>query len=173
MLIIMQTPKRRGTKKKYVKIYDLVNKKILWNHIVTNLELFGRIKSSLYTLVDGHMYYSNCIIKIRYDLLQKKNMQDLKENEAFDFYENVLSLEPEELVRIRMPICSLRYHRFVYMTYAQKSLRPSKIMFLPFLHERKVYLSRMDDECDYFYNTIRARPEIDEKHDSILCSHID
>jgi hypothetical protein len=130
---------------------------VLWNQQIQNSELIGRVKSSLYTLVDGHMYYNNCVIKIRYDLLQMKNMQDIKENEVFDYYENVLSLDPEESVKIKMPICSLRYHRLVYMTSAQKTLRPNKIVILPFLHERKVYLSRMNNECDYFYNTIQSK----------------
>ena len=71
-----------------------------------NKELIGRLKSNLYTLVDGHIYYNNKVIKIRYDLLKKKNLKDLEEHEVFDYYENILNLAPKETVKTKMPFCS-------------------------------------------------------------------
>lgn len=106
ILILMKAPKRRGQKVKQVKIYDLENEKLLWNAQVRNKELIGRLKSNLYTLVDGHIYYNNKVIKIRYDLLKKKNLKDLEEHEVFDYYENILSLDPKETVKTKMPFCS-------------------------------------------------------------------
>lgn len=143
-----------------IKIYDTVQKKVLWYAQCSNPELLGRLKSSLYTLIDGHMYYNNNIIKIRYDLLAQKNLRELKESEVFDFYSKILSLDQNETVKTRMPFCSFKYHRFVYMTANIKELKPNKIKILPFLHERRVYLSRMDNECEYFYTTIQQKKSL-------------
>lgn len=122
-----------------------------------NKELIGRLKSNLYTLVDGHIYYNNKVIKIRYDLLRKKNLKDLEEHEVFDYYENILNLDAKETVKTKMPFCSRQHHRFIYLTKNLKSLKPNKIKILPFLHERKIYLSRMNQSSDYFYTTITPR----------------
>jgi hypothetical protein len=90
----MTVPNKKGSKMaKTCKIYDLVSNKVLWQSQIKNPELIGRLKSSLYTLVGGHMYFNNKIIKIRYDLLRKQNLKDLEEYEVFDYYENVLALK--------------------------------------------------------------------------------
>lgn len=58
----------------------------------------------LYQLVDGHMYYNNQVIKIRYDLLRSQRIsRDYEENEVFDFYDNILNLGPNEKVLTKMP----------------------------------------------------------------------
>ena len=35
--------------------------------------LIGRMLSGMYTFVDGHIYYNNNVIKIRYDLIDLHN----------------------------------------------------------------------------------------------------
>ena len=159
ILILMKVPKNRSKQKiKTCKIYDLNNSKILWQSQIKKTELIGRLKSSLYTLVGGHMYFNNNIIKIRYDLLRKKNLKDLEEYEVFDFYENILALESNETIITKMPTCSLKYHRLVYFSKNKKDLRPNKVTILPFLHERKIILSRNKQEGgEYFYNTIKRQ----------------
>lgn len=42
--------------------------------------LIGRLKSNLYNFVEGHIYFINWVIKIRYDLIDKSNGGELKEN---------------------------------------------------------------------------------------------
>ena len=54
-----------------------------------------------------------------------------------------------------MPVSSLKYHRLVYFSKNKKELLPNKVTILPFLHERKIYLSRMKEEQEYFYSTIK------------------
>ena len=45
----------------------------------------------LYCFVDGHIYYNNDVIKIRYDLLKRETKcADYGEYEVFDYYENIL-----------------------------------------------------------------------------------
>ena len=60
-------------------------------------ELIGRLLSGLYTFVDGHIYYNNNVIKIRFDILsQSRNIQDFNEFEIFDYYRDVIKLENKE-----------------------------------------------------------------------------
>ena len=42
---------------------------VLYEQPINNPTLIGRLKSGLYTFVDGHIYYNNDVIKIRYDLI--------------------------------------------------------------------------------------------------------
>jgi hypothetical protein len=54
-----------------------------------------------------------------------------------------------------MPVLSHKYHRLTYISKNFKDYQPMRITMVPFLHERRVYLSRMkDQQQDYFYNTI-------------------
>jgi hypothetical protein len=39
--------------------------------MVESREIIGRLKSNLYNFVEGHIYYGNNVIKIRYDLLER------------------------------------------------------------------------------------------------------
>lgn len=72
---------------------------------ITNPELIGRLKSQLFFLVNGHMYYNNSLIKIRYDLLRKNTgIGQYQEKEIFDYYENNISLELNERVLAQMPV---------------------------------------------------------------------
>ena len=52
-----------------VQIFDLVKKTVIFDILVKDVELIGRLNSGLYTLTNGHIYYSNDVIKIRYDLI--------------------------------------------------------------------------------------------------------
>ena len=73
VIMLLKSVKRGGSRQKKVnkvKIYDYLGEKVLWNGVVSGEELVGRLKSGLYTLVDGHIFYNNCVIKIRYDLLR-------------------------------------------------------------------------------------------------------
>ena len=51
------------------KIFDLDERKIIFEKVIYNKDLIGRLISGLYTIVDGHIYYSNNVVKIRYDLI--------------------------------------------------------------------------------------------------------
>ena len=59
--------------------------------MVKDKEVIGRLKSNLYNFVEGHIYYGNKAIKLRYDLLN--NGAQLKENQFFDHYSELLKLD--------------------------------------------------------------------------------
>jgi hypothetical protein len=55
-----------------LKLFDL-NKNIQVFEIeLTNTYFIGRLISGLCTLIDGHIYFNNNLIKIRYDLIDSK-----------------------------------------------------------------------------------------------------
>jgi hypothetical protein len=52
------------------------------------------MRSGLYFFIDGHLYFNDKIIKIRYDLLRNKSaLQDFNEKDVFDDYHDVIPLE--------------------------------------------------------------------------------
>lgn len=144
--MLKEIPKKNT---KLIKIFDLQNEKILWNGRLCPgkpqiQELMGQMISGLYTLCEGHLYFNNKVIKIRYDLLNKKSIQDLKDEEVFDYYDNVLNLDKGDQVKTKMPVQMVAYHRLAYITTNQQTLSPNVIWILPYLHERKVFFSNMN-----------------------------
>lgn len=87
-----------------------------------------------------------------------------KENEIFDFYNDIFILGENEKVRSNTPLDSIQSHRFGYITIdtSQKSTR--NIMLLPYLHDRKIYLNRLKNNTDYFYTSVETKPEDEEKY---------
>ena len=70
-LIILQDDQstQDSIERKKFKIFDLNNMKILFESMIKDKPLIGRLASGMYTFVDGHIYYNNNVIKIRYDIL--------------------------------------------------------------------------------------------------------
>jgi hypothetical protein len=113
----MRSPSKRGYRQKYVKIYDKENENTLWNAKVHNNELIGRLKTQFYQFIQGHIYFNNKVIKIRYDLLNKKNIKDLSDFEVFDFYDNLFNMTQGDQFLTDMPIEMATYHRLLYLLY--------------------------------------------------------
>jgi len=126
--------------------------------------LVGRLRSGLYTFVDGHIYFNNDVIKIRYDLIESENNQMYKENEIFDYYFDIIILGEHEKVRSNTPLDSIQSHRFAFVTYDTCKNSTRNIMLLPYLHDRKIYLNRVKSNTDYFYTSIETRPEDEERY---------
>ena len=83
--------------------------------------LIGRLESGLYTFVDGHIYYNNNVIKIRYDLFNNSGI-NYKENEIFDYYFDIFELEPGERVKAKTPLDSFGSHRLAYIVSNKESM---------------------------------------------------
>lgn len=78
-LIILTGIKNTHNKRdKFVTLYDIDREKTLYSLQVTNREIIGRLKSNLYNFVEGHIYYNNKVIKVRYDLIEH-NQGEIKE----------------------------------------------------------------------------------------------
>ena len=50
-------------------IFDMSSEETDYESSINDTSLVDRLESGLYTFVEGHYYYSNNILKIRYDLI--------------------------------------------------------------------------------------------------------
>ena len=80
LIILTGIKNSKNKRDKFVTIFDLDSEKVLYSLMVHSREIIGRLKSNLYNFVEGHIYYGNKVIKIRYDLLEKWKGQTIKEN---------------------------------------------------------------------------------------------
>jgi hypothetical protein len=118
---------------------------------VRNDELIGRLKSNLYNFVDGHIYYINKVIKIRYDLIEKPNAGEIKENLLFDYYVDIIRLDNEnQYILSGFPLITCAYNKLAYLIKNKSELKPDKLLILPYLHERKIYLDSRVKENQFY-----------------------
>jgi len=74
---------------------------MIFSTVIKFVPLIGKLESGLYTFVDGHIYYNNNVIKIRYDLIDQEIESGLgegdkskyKENEIFDYYFDIFDMK--------------------------------------------------------------------------------
>jgi hypothetical protein len=142
-----------------MKILDYKTMRVIHESEVCKPELVGRLKTGLYTYSNGHIYYNNNCIKIRYDLLDNGSGEMLNENDVLDLYLNCFDLKANEKIRSGTPLDSQKNHRFVYIRTDIEMNEPSTILILPYLHERKVYLNTKKLATDYFYSSITTTVE--------------
>ena len=90
MLILYKRPREKRKKTKKIVIVQFKDSEVneIYNSVFKNPELVGRLKNMRYIFLDGHIYYNNSVIKIRYDILKNnsKSFKSLGENELFDYY---------------------------------------------------------------------------------------
>ena len=107
-LIILFSVKDEIKSPKHVKIVDLngIEPKVIYHNKIFNPELIGRLTSMLYSFVDGHIYYNNKVIKIRYDVLEKSNNKEKNNTESkiFNYYTNLLHFAEETDIQNGLPV---------------------------------------------------------------------
>ena len=130
--------------------------KILFESTIQDKPLIGRLASGMYTFVDGHIYYNNNVIKIRYDILNHPHSSKYTETDIFDFYYNIFQLKENETVKASTPLDSFRSHRFGYVFTNIKDLKPKRVMITPYLHDTRIYLNRIKINTYYFYTSIET-----------------
>lgn len=125
------------------KIFDMVKMQEEFTIALKNEELIGRLLSGLYTFVDGHIYFNNNVIKIRYDLIKTQNAGNLSENGIFDRYYNIFPLEENMRVRSNTPLNVRLSQRFAYIIQDRNCMETKVIRILPYLHARKIFLNEV------------------------------
>lgn len=105
---------------------------------------------------------------MRYDLINSPKNYKYRENELFDFYYNIFDLGESIQIRSGTPIDSIRYHRFIYVTRDKQMKLAQKIMILPYLHERRIYLNRIMDNTSYFYTSIDTPWEFEKRYNQMV-----
>jgi hypothetical protein len=93
LIILSGIKNLKRRRDKFVTLYDINTEQILYQIKIESLEIIGRLKSNLYNFVEGHIYYNNKVIKIRYDLIERMKGNEIKENELFDHYANIIKLK--------------------------------------------------------------------------------
>lgn len=56
-----------------------------------NKDSIGRFRSGIFEVVDGHVYFNNTVIKLRYELINSKNHYN--ENQIFNTYDDIFDIE--------------------------------------------------------------------------------
>ena len=96
----------------------------------------------------------------------------MRQEEAFDKYEDLLDLKKGEMVVCGTPLTSLELHKMAYFTRNKRFYKPNRLIILPYLHERKIYLNKMKQTSQYFYTTLKMKlddPEMfNDGYDEIM-----
>jgi hypothetical protein len=100
------------------------------------------------------MYFNNTVIKIRYDMIDKNGSHVLKEEDIFDRYDGIFHLEDGERIKQGTPLDSLKSHRMAYVTSDRENYSTASVKYVPYLHDREIYLNRIKLNTDYFYTSI-------------------
>ena len=82
----------KNKRDKFITLYDVDTEKIIYHLMIKNREIIGRLKSNLFNIVEGHIYYRNKVIKIRYDHIEQRRGRKLSEEQLFDHYSEILQL---------------------------------------------------------------------------------
>ena len=93
-IIVTKTKTDLNHKEYRFKIFNIEKMQSIFESVIKNEILVGRMKSDLFTFEDGYIYYNNNVIKIRYDLINSINSQKYKEDDIFDYYFNIFKLKP-------------------------------------------------------------------------------
>ena len=143
MIILSGIKNQKDKRDKFFTLYEIDTEKILYQLQISSREIIGRMKSNLYNFTDGHVYYGNKVIKIRYDLINQRS--EIKENQLFDFYSNILLLKGDDYVQTKTPLQTATYNRLAFMIRNLVKLKPRILRILPYLHERRIHLNRRDN----------------------------
>ena len=91
-MVLSGKKNQKNVRDKFFTLYSLKRDELILTISVRNQELIGRLKTNLYDFVGGHIYYNDKVIKVRYDLIDNLKGGELKENQLFDYYHNIIKL---------------------------------------------------------------------------------
>ena len=121
MLLILSKIKSNNkmNKIKLLRIIDLDSNQCVFKNEFTMNEVYGRMKANTFVLDNGHMYFNNCVVKIRYDLISKGIDQEgpLRDEDILDTYNEILELEHDESIMISFPYLGWRSNKIIYLVH--------------------------------------------------------
>lgn len=69
----------------------------------------------------------------------------------FDHYSNIIKLKHKnDFIASGTPLQTCLYNRLAYVIKNNESYKPDKIMILPYLHERRIYLNRRHQSNQFY-----------------------
>lgn len=87
LIILTRVKNPKGKCFKFFTLYQLDSDKVIIHLAINNKDIIGRLKSNLYNVVGGHIYFNNKVIKIRYDSIEGKEGSK-NENQVIDISED-------------------------------------------------------------------------------------
>jgi hypothetical protein len=171
LILYSKTKAGRGTSEKYLslfKIFDLERQEYDYEGVIKNKDLIGRLESGMYTFVEGNYYYNNNIIKIRFDMLLNNKDVQYEAEDILDTYLDCFILGPGERVRTDTPLNSYQSHRLAYIITDKNREKPLRVLVVPYLHERRIYLNRLKPSAEYFYTTIETTYEAEKNYNAAI-----
>lgn len=100
----------------FIKIKDLKEKdSIILEQEILDENMKGILISGQYQLINGHIYFNNNVIKIRYDLIKQLGAKKSNFDIYFNQYSEILKLNKGETVKTNSPIDNYQGHRFGYV----------------------------------------------------------
>jgi hypothetical protein len=116
VLIFMKENGNDKSENLFFKIIDLNDlENIILECEITDFEMKGIFLSGQYKLVDGHIYFQNKVIKLRYDLMKKYGGIGTNQEIYFNKYCDILVLKNGETIKIDSPLDSMQAHRFAFI----------------------------------------------------------
>jgi len=138
--------------------------------------MIGRLESGHSNFINGHIYYENNVIKVRYDLLDKINSGELGVDKLFDPYYNILSLGDGFKIKGLSPRKSCEMHKIAYVIEDIYKESCQTCCILPYLHDRKLVLKNCRTVHSYAYTsfeseTIYPEPGWKKAYNSFIAVH--
>ena len=81
-----------------------------------------------------------------------------------DTYFDCFLLAPNERVRSDSPLNSYQGHRLAYIIIDKAMKNPTRVLVVPYLHERRIYLNRLKPGIEYFYTTVETTYETERNY---------
>ena len=85
----------------YIRLWDSHQDNIIYQEFIYDQNLRGLFQSSAFSFCGNHLYYKNCVVKIRTDLM---NLRNMLESQLFTQYNNIFEIESGFKVKINSPL---------------------------------------------------------------------
>lgn len=93
ILISKQTGQiKDGLAERILQIFELKGFRSVFEKKITDSHYNSRLEKENLILKDGHIYYGNNVIKIRYDQIEKQDQNQLTNEQVFDHYADLFDL---------------------------------------------------------------------------------
>ena len=91
--------------------------------------------------------------------MKKYGFNGADEKIYFNHYNSILQLNKGDIVKTNSPLDSIQGHKLAFVILNNNELAPKKLLLLPYLHERKIYLNRIKQNTKYFFTSIQRPTE--------------
>ena len=119
LILLTKIINRNAKKQEVLSIFDLADEdRLLYRGQVFVPEFLCRFKSGVLTVLKGHIYFRNRIIKIRYDLLRRQKGEEYSSEDILDYFEDILELgaSGDEGISPAMPFVSFSSEKMAYLS---------------------------------------------------------